>query len=52
MRIVIGMAALPVLYLLYVLVRPRQRCAGNCGMCSHACHVAPPTEESEDVRQV
>jgi len=49
MRIIIAMAALPVLYLLYVLVRPRHECAGNCGMCRHACHVASPSEESEDV---
>ena len=46
------MAALPVLYLLYVLVRPRQQCAGNCGMCQHACHVAPPPEDPEDVHHV
>jgi hypothetical protein len=52
MRIVIAMAALPLLYLLYVIVRPRQQCAGNCGMCRHACHVVPPTEESDDVPPV
>jgi hypothetical protein len=51
MRVIIAMVALPVLYLIYVLVRPRQRCAGNCGMCRHACHVAPP-EDSEDVHHV
>jgi hypothetical protein len=50
MRIIIAMAALPVLYLLYVLVRPRQQCAGNCGMCRNACHTArPPFEDPEDV---
>jgi hypothetical protein len=48
MRIIVAMAALPVLYLLYVLVRPRHECAGNCGMCRHACHVAPSTEDRED----
>ena len=52
MRIVIAMAALPALYLLYVLVRPRHQCAGNCGMCRHACHIAPPPEDPEDVYHV
>lgn len=52
MRIIIAMAALPLLYLLYVLVRPRHECAGNCGMCRHGCRVAPPPEDLEDVQHV
>jgi len=52
MRIIIAMATLPLLYLLYVLVRPRHECAGNCGMCRHACRVAPPTEDLDDVDHV
>jgi hypothetical protein len=50
MRIIIAMAVLPVLYLTYVLVRPRHECAGNCGMCRRPCHDVPPIEESDDVR--
>lgn len=52
MRIIIAMAALPVLYLAYVLVRPRQQCAGNCGMCRTPCHDVLPLEDSDDVRDV
>jgi hypothetical protein len=52
MRYIIAMAAVPVLYLAYVLVRPRQQCAGNCGMCRTPCHDVLPLEDSDDVHDV
>lgn len=48
MKAIIGMGIMAALYALYIIVRPRQACGGNCGSCGTSCHSIAEREEDHE----